>query len=566
YAAGPLGEFYQADAGLRDQGSRTAAEAGLYHHTTQVNQAVEGDSTVDVGFHYIAVDITSGAPLDSDGDQLPDYVEDLNGNGTLDPRETDPLQEDTDHDHLCDFDEWYWYLLHPYGGPYDPRHPDTDRDGWPDGAEAALEDPQWCVLYPHDYTLWAWRDFDTLGRSPALPDAEVTMTWEHDQPGSLDREGDYAECHEDPPPETILGEGDLLEWPADGDGTEKHWHTTYGDPNTRVWGEPSGIPRPPSSTVAVPWEYRGMFSMTMDPPSSGTYIRDAYTTVYLKTHVPQWPKDKISLILGCWAWDLTSGSSLDPTATGYGLGEPVTGDRTTPVDAVATPISVAGQVGHVPSAGNYVNVMVQWGKEDDAEVTPEIALQWYDYEMQVSLPHPITLTWSHHPGVTSLPDLQAAFDEGARLLARDDDGPGEGGDQDDWACYLEFFILTPKASEFPEDFSGDEFIRVTDFDELLMLQQAPFANIKLVESISIDRGENDLWKPLGFAVPPNGMVLTVAGVDAVTVVHELGHLCGLEHRTNNADAIMYPVHGARDEVSRPEASKYLQCHLAIWGW
>jgi hypothetical protein len=38
---------------------------------------------VDLGFHYIA--LSSGVPYDTDGDSIPDHVEDANGNGTYDP-------------------------------------------------------------------------------------------------------------------------------------------------------------------------------------------------------------------------------------------------------------------------------------------------------------------------------------------------------------------------------------------------------------------------------------------------------------------------------------------------
>jgi hypothetical protein len=35
---------------------------------------------VDIGYHYVATD-TNGIPLDSNGDGIPDYIEDANGNG-----------------------------------------------------------------------------------------------------------------------------------------------------------------------------------------------------------------------------------------------------------------------------------------------------------------------------------------------------------------------------------------------------------------------------------------------------------------------------------------------------
>jgi len=67
-------------------GSRTATAAGLYHHTVHADQTKETNSTVDIGFHYVATD-ASGNPQDYDGDGLRDYFEDWNGNGSADSGE-----------------------------------------------------------------------------------------------------------------------------------------------------------------------------------------------------------------------------------------------------------------------------------------------------------------------------------------------------------------------------------------------------------------------------------------------------------------------------------------------
>ena len=88
YQTGPLGNFYQPTTSrLIDKGSTNANLLGLYHYTTQTNQMKETNSTVDIGYHYIALD-GSGNPLDSNRDGIPDYVEDANGNGLVDPGET----------------------------------------------------------------------------------------------------------------------------------------------------------------------------------------------------------------------------------------------------------------------------------------------------------------------------------------------------------------------------------------------------------------------------------------------------------------------------------------------
>jgi hypothetical protein len=93
YQTGWLGRFYlptnlTSHSVLLNAGSRTADAAALYHYTTSTNQTKELTSQVDIGFHYVAVN-SSGQPIDTDGDGLPDYFEDANGNGSADSGETD---------------------------------------------------------------------------------------------------------------------------------------------------------------------------------------------------------------------------------------------------------------------------------------------------------------------------------------------------------------------------------------------------------------------------------------------------------------------------------------------
>jgi len=89
YQTGPLGKYYQpTNSVLINAGSRTADLASLYQFTATTNQVKETNSTVDIGLHYVAVN-AQGQPIDTDGDGIPDYQEDANGNGTVTSGETD---------------------------------------------------------------------------------------------------------------------------------------------------------------------------------------------------------------------------------------------------------------------------------------------------------------------------------------------------------------------------------------------------------------------------------------------------------------------------------------------
>jgi hypothetical protein len=82
WVAGPLGNFYQAtNSPLINHGSRSAALASLYHYTVTTNEVPETtNSAVAIGYHYVALG-TNGLPLDANGDGIPDYLEDSNGDG-----------------------------------------------------------------------------------------------------------------------------------------------------------------------------------------------------------------------------------------------------------------------------------------------------------------------------------------------------------------------------------------------------------------------------------------------------------------------------------------------------
>ena len=87
YASGSLGRFYlpSSATALIDAGSRSASAAGLYHFTTQTTNAKEATSQVDIGPHFLA--LVSGQPADSNGDGIPDFIADRDGDGIEDANE-----------------------------------------------------------------------------------------------------------------------------------------------------------------------------------------------------------------------------------------------------------------------------------------------------------------------------------------------------------------------------------------------------------------------------------------------------------------------------------------------
>jgi alpha-tubulin suppressor-like RCC1 family protein len=104
YQTGAFGGYYQPTNSIfRDKGSTTANLLGLYYFTVITNNVKETNSTVDLGYHYVAG--TNGAPIDFDSDGLPDYREDRNGDGDLDAGESDLGLPDTDYDGQSDAEE-----------------------------------------------------------------------------------------------------------------------------------------------------------------------------------------------------------------------------------------------------------------------------------------------------------------------------------------------------------------------------------------------------------------------------------------------------------------------------
>ena len=83
-------------------GSTNAQLLGLYHFTCTTAQVKETNTVIEIGYHYVGTD-ASGAPLDYDGDLIADYLEDVNGNGSLDSGESGWQDADSDDDGVSDY-------------------------------------------------------------------------------------------------------------------------------------------------------------------------------------------------------------------------------------------------------------------------------------------------------------------------------------------------------------------------------------------------------------------------------------------------------------------------------
>ncbi|GEM_PF-6674760 len=92
----------------------------------------ETSDVVNIGLHFVATaGLNSTQPKDTDGDGVPDYVEDTDGDNAIDTLETNPNASDSgsdlDGDHLTSLQEYIFGT--------NPSVADTDGDGINDGDE-----------------------------------------------------------------------------------------------------------------------------------------------------------------------------------------------------------------------------------------------------------------------------------------------------------------------------------------------------------------------------------------------------------------------------------------------
>jgi hypothetical protein len=106
---------------------------------------------------------TDPLDTDSDDDGIPDGVEDKDHDGKVDPVETDPCIADSDDDGISDGveDANHDGVVNP--GETDPRNADTDGDGYDDGEErAGGSDPLNRYSYPATITAHLREGFNLI--------------------------------------------------------------------------------------------------------------------------------------------------------------------------------------------------------------------------------------------------------------------------------------------------------------------------------------------------------------------------------------------------------------------
>lgn len=554
YVAGPYGPWYQASTSLVDRGSQSASAAGLYHETTQADQTRETNSTVDIGFHYIPIDPETGEALDSDHDGLADYVEDWDGDGLTGPNDTDP------------------------------SNPDTNGNGRLDGEERAGYPGFWNKSYECTNLL----DFTqpSTGRNPKYPDTEYRIGWGGLSTCWADLDCRFGEClPPDPPPETVVGQHREQRWSnLICNGTERLWSTNVAGQVTG--GDPMIFTAyPPILREKCGDYFGGDFFYTESgvvgaTPMTVTVRRRAETDVRLSASGSTWPKPLRSVRVHVDAVDKTDGQSLGVWDTGCGSGEPNTRWVGQAIDPAIRSVVLNDR--QTDADGDLLLQVPRaaW----DYRLRPAIACQWFQYDVAVR-PHQIVrMTWSRHPQVVPARNVQDVFDEGARILAYDDDARIRDNDPrvvlnstnfnqnlynaDDAPTYMEFIVIKARSSVFKSGFDTSGYKDITDPAKLDSLRIDQFANVKIVASITI------VGVPFCGAALPGlpSLVLANTQLDGLTVAHEFGHTAGLVHRgytgnpgaTNDTTAVMHEDHSGGQEVNRHERDSFLLWNLPLW--
>lgn len=510
---------------------------GLYHFTVSPTLVKETNSIADIGFHYVAT--VDAMPSDTDHDGVADYLEDGDGDGAQDAGETD-------------------YLAPISGG-----------DGRLDGEVRAGEPQLEVVAYKGEAAL----DYTTPQRGMETPDRTFTIAWHCRQESTAEETENRMECYTPPIPDgTVYLIVKNYAWPAVGTGVlSSYGEVTGGGP--KVIFEKSESTRPPYS-FPIPCEKCVTFSGNTPPPANqpgfnGTFSRaNCSTTQKLHPGGTQWPKKLRSVVLHCEVLDKSGGESTRDAEGRITMREPDDRRIGTPVDPTVRRIMVSTE--RVNADGSLMLQLPVNYHPPARDVSPMIdGMTWYMWELTLGQHHTVRMTWSRHPAAGS-GDVQTKFDEGARLLAKDDDtlvvNPTDP--QDDVPTYLEFLIIEANQKQFPPPFADAAYNVIQYYEELEWLRAACFANIKMVTDIRIVTGANPpTYLPLlGYASPGSeGLVYKVSSLDGIVAVHEYGHTVGLQHRTSNTNAVMYNPYGPTlKETDSAEGAAYQAFTPDLW--
>jgi hypothetical protein len=211
---------------------------------------------------------------------------------------------------------------------------------------------------------------------------------------------------------------------------------------------------------------------------------------------------------------------------------------------------------------------------------------WYQFDVSAADPHIVRMTWSRHPLLGQAADIQKLFDDGAMLLAkdddaliRDDDPTVTGGnpqfdgalyESDDVPIYVEFIAPSAWNSEFPAKFADDRYNHIVSLDDARALLADSCANIKQVASMKFPNGDNTFSSPAGVGWFLNPSILIIRDASPACAVHEWGHTVGLPDNTNDTDRVMYQYEliGTHNTIDREERGSIVWSIWSgtPWGW
>ena len=239
------------------------------------------------------------------------------------------------------------------------------------------------------------------------------------------------------------------------------------------------------------------------------------------------------------------GTEVTFTATGMPPGGDYSWTGGTPVSGANT----ATYRANFPNTGEFT-VSVYYECDDDNDASASCTVT-------VELPtNTINFRKSRHPDLASPKNAQTLFNSGAAIVRSDDDGPGDGGSEDDVCADLTFNITDATSPTFPDqsantfpanerfDYRLAKYNNITNDTDTTNLLRATFANIKQIQS-------GNGYTGVAF-LNSSKMILTESANDR-TAIHEFGHMAGLEHRDSTNKNIMYSVFSTtKNEVNKTE--------------